>query len=379
MHSRLQFLPLMFCSLILVGCNEPEQANQPVPEVSVIVAEPRDTPISSEFVGKTVSSRRIEIRSRVEGFLEKRLYEEGTMVQEGQVLFQMDPKPFEAQLKAAKAELAQQQARLTNAEANLARVKPLAEQNAVAQKELDDAISMYRSSAASVEAANAKVIQADLDLGYTDIYTPVTGMSSFARQREGSYIGIGQEGLLTYVAQIQPMWVEFSISENQLFRRRADQKSGLVKAPRGEEYEVEIEMADQSIYPHRGQITFADASLSEETGTFLIRAEIPNPEKLLRPGQFVRARLHGALRPQAILIPQRAVQQGAQGSFVWVIEDGKTKFQPVKTGPWLGDDWFIEAGLVGGEQVIVDGALTIRPGIEVKTIPYQAAQKAGTG
>jgi membrane fusion protein (multidrug efflux system) len=377
MLSRFQLLPLIFFSLISAGCDKPERAVQPVPEVSVIVTEPRDIPVSSEFVGKTVSSRRIEIRSRVEGFLEKRLYEEGTMVHEGQVLFQMDRKPFEAQLGAATAELAQQQARLTNAEANLARVKPLAEQNAVAQKELDDAISIYRSSAAAVEAASAKVMQAELDLGYTDIYTPVTGISSFARQREGSYIGIGQGALLTYVAQIQPMWVEFSISENQLFRNRADRKSGLVKAPKGEEYEVEIEMADQSIYPHRGQITFADASLSEETGTFLIRAEIPNPEKMLRPGQFVRARLHGALRPQAILIPQRAVQQGAQGSFVWVIEEGKTKFQPVKTGPWLGDDWFIEQGLIGGEQVIVDGALTVRPGIEVRTTPYQVAEKAG--
>ncbi|MGB5487944.1 MAG: efflux RND transporter periplasmic adaptor subunit, partial [Lysobacterales bacterium] len=162
-------------------------------------------------------------------------------------------------------------------------------------------------------------------------------------------------------------------------KSRADRSSGLVKAPKGEEYEVEIEMADQSIYPYRGKITFADASLSEETGTFLIRAEIPNPEKMLRPGQFVRARIHGALRPQAILIPQRAVQQGGQGSFVWVIEEGKTKFQPVKTGPWLGDDWFIEEGLTGGEQIIVDGALTVRPGIEVKAIPYQAANKAGKG
>jgi len=379
MLNRLQFLSLLLISLFLISCNKPEPAAQAIPEVSVVVAEPRDIPVYSEFVGKTVSSRRIEIRSRVEGFLEKRLYEEGTMVQEGHVLFQMDRKPFEAQLRAAKAELAQQQARLTNAEANLARVKPLAEQNAVAQKELDDAISMFRSSAAAVEAANAKVMQADLDLGYTDIYTPVTGVSSFARKREGSFIGIGQDALLTYVAQIQPMWVEFSISENQLFRHRANQESGLVRSPESEEYEVKIELADQSIYPQTGKITFADASLSEETGTFLIRAEIPNPDKLLRPGQFVRARLHGAVRPQAILIPQRAVQQGAQGSFVWIIEEGKTKFLSVKTGPWHGDDWFIEAGLDGGEQVIVDGALTVQPGMEVNTIPYQAANKAGKG
>jgi membrane fusion protein (multidrug efflux system) len=326
-----------------------------------------------------MSSRRIEIRSRVEGFLEKRLYQEGAMVQEGQVMFQMDRKPFEAQLNAAKAELAQQQARFTNAEANLARVKPLAEQNAVAQKELDDAISMFRSSAAAVEAAKAKVIQAELDLGYTDIYSPVTGISSYARKREGSYLGIGQDALLTYVAQIKPMWVEFSVSENQIFGFRANQQSGLVRAPENQEYEVQLELADQSIYPHRGKITFADASLSEETGTFLIRAEIPNPDKLLRPGQFVRAQLHGAVRPKAILIPQRAVQQGAQGSFVWVIEEGKTKFQPVKTGPWRGDDWFIEAGLDGGEQVIVDGALTVRPGVEVKTVAYEASGKAGEG
>jgi membrane fusion protein (multidrug efflux system) len=379
MGSQLRLLFMTLVSLMILGCNEPETAMQTTPEVSVIVTEPRDVPVFSEFVGKTVSSRRIEIRSRVEGFLEKRLYQEGTMVQEGQVMFQMDRKPFEAQLNAAKAELAQQQARLDNAEANLARVKPLAEQNAVAQKELDDAIGTYRSSAASVEAANAKVMQAELDLGYTDIYTPVTGVSSFARKREGSYIGIGQDALLTYVAQIQPMWVEFSISENQIFSKRAKQQSGLVRPPEDDQYEVEIKLADQSSYPHRGEITFADASLSEETGTFLIRAEIPNPNKELRPGQFVRAQIHGAIRPGAILIPQRAVQQGAQGSFVWVIEEGKTRFQPVKTGPWLGDDWFIEGGLEGGEQVIVDGALTVRPGIEVTTVPYQAANKAGKG
>jgi membrane fusion protein (multidrug efflux system) len=379
MLSRLQLLSLVLISLFLMSCNKPESAAQTTAEVSVVVTEPRDIPVYSEFVGKTVSSRRIEIRSRVEGFLEKRLYEEGTMVKEGQVLFQMDRKPFEAQLRAANAELAQQQARLTNAEANLARVKPLAEQNAVAQKELDDAISMFRSSAAAVEAANAKVMQADLDLGYTDIYTPVTGVSSFARKREGSFIGIGQDALLTYVAQIQPMWVEFSISENQIFKERANKRSGLVRSPQSEEYEVRIELADQSMYPQHGKITFADASLSEETGTFLIRAEIPNPDKTLRPGQFVRAQLHGAVRPQAILIPQRAVQQGAQGSFVWIIEEGKTKFQSVKTGPWHGDDWFIEAGLDGGEQVIVDGALTVRPGMEVNTIPYQAANKADKG
>lgn len=218
-----------------------------------------------------------------------------------------------------------------------------------------------------------------MDLGYTTIYSPVTGVSSFARKREGSYIGFGQDALLTYVAQIQPIWVEFSMSENQVFKKRKNFKSGMVRSPEDDNYEVELEMADDSIYPHRGRITFADASLSEETGTFMIRAEIPNPKKMLRPGQFVRARIHGAQRPEAILVPQRAVQQGAQGSFVWVIEDGKTRFQPVQTGPWHGDDWFIEKGLESGAQVIVDGALSVRPGIEVTTIPYKPADKAEQG
>lgn len=370
---------LLIAGFILAGCNEQKPAQQMTPEVSVIVTEARDVPIVQEFVGKTVSSRRIEIRSRVEGFLEKRLYKEGSMVQEGQVMFQMDRKPFEAQLNAANAELAQQQARQTNAETNLARVRPLAEQNAVAQKELDDAISTFRSTSASVEAAKAKVIQAELDLGYTEIFSPVTGVSSFARKREGSFISIGQDALLTYVAQIQPMWVEFSISENQIFKEQSNRKSGLVRPPENDKYEVELELADKSIYPHRGEITFADASLSEETGTFLIRAEIPNPEKQLRPGQFVRTRIHGSVRPNAILVPQRAVQQSAQGSFIWLVENGKTRLQPVKTGPWMGDNWFIEEGLKGGEQIIVDGALSVRPGIEVKTVPYQAKDKADKG
>jgi membrane fusion protein (multidrug efflux system) len=286
----------------------------------------------------------------------------------------MDRKPFEAQLDAASAELAQQQARLTNARANLKRIKPLAEQNAVAQKELDDALGVFRSAAASVAAAKAKVVQAELDLGYTEIKSPVTGISSFAIKREGSYMGMG-DSLLTYVAQIQPMWVEFSISENQMFRIRREAEAGLVVVPPNGDFEVEIEMADGSVYPERGKITFSDASLSEQTGTFLVRAEIANPQKELRPGQFVRTRLLGSIRPGAILLPQRAVQQGAQGSFVWIVgDDGKTRFQPVQLGPWRGDQWFISKGLEAGDTVIVEGALKVRAGIAVAATPYVVAE-----
>ena len=357
------------------------------PEVTVIKTVPRDTPVTIEFVGKTVSSRRVEIRSRIEGFLEKRLYTEGTMVQEGDVLFQMDQKPFQANLRAANAELAQQQARFENAEANLNRVKPLAEKNAVSQKDLDDAIGTYRSSAASVEAAKAKVVQAELSLGYTTITSPVTGLSSFAVQQEGAYIGFGSDSLLTYVAQLDPMWVEFSVSENQILKSRQQAESGIIEHPEHGKYEVEFILADGSIFPNRGKIAFADASLSEETGTFLMRAEVQNeaevgnPYEVLRPGQFVRARLHGMVRPNAILVPQRAVQQGANGSFVWIIDDGgKAEFHPIEIGPWHGEEWFVDSGLDGGETVVVDGALKLRAGVPVKIVePEEENKETKTG
>jgi membrane fusion protein (multidrug efflux system) len=388
--SRLASILLIVLILVLAPLSAqaakkeqaPAQASS-APEVTVIKTVPRDTPITIEFVGKTVSSRRVEIRSRVEGFLEKRLYTEGSMVKEGDVLFQMDQKPFQADLRAAKAELAQQLARLENAEANLKRVKPLADKNAVSQKDLDDAIGTYRSSAAAVEAAKAKVVQAELSLSYTTITSPVTGLSSFAVKQEGAYIGFGSDSLLTYVAQLNPMWVEFSVSENQILKSRRQSELGIIKHPEQGDMEVEVVLADGSIFPNRGRITFADAALSEETGTFLIRAELENlidtdnELEVLRPGQFVRARLHGMMRPDAILVPQRAVQQGAKGSFVWIVdEEGKAEFKPITVGQWYKDEWFVDDGLEGGETVVVDGALKLRPGMPVKIVEPEANEKS---
>jgi membrane fusion protein (multidrug efflux system) len=348
-------------------------------EVTAVTVEPKDTPVVFEFVGKTQSSRRVEIRSRVEGFLEKRLYTEGEIVEAGQPLFQMDQKPFSAALDAAEAELAQQQARLATATANYKRVKPLAAKGAVPQKELDDAEGMYRESRAAVESAKANVVQAELELGYTIIYSPVSGASSFAKQREGAYIGFGPDSLLTYVAQLDPMWVEFSVSENQILKTRGEQDRGVLRLPDDSAYEVEIVLADDTVYPHTGRITFADASLSEETGTFLIRAEIANPDFELRPGQFVRARLKGAVRPDAIVVPIRAVQQGAKGSFVWVVDDqGKAQLRPVQLGPWIDDDWVVEQGLQDGETVVVEGALRLRAGVPVTVVEPEQVEEAKT-
>ncbi len=371
LNSRYKLSATLFLTfLLLSSCSdEPEKAQLSLPEVTVIKVKPQDTPVETEFVAKTASSRRVEIRSRVVGFLDKREYEEGTMVDVGQVLFQIDPRPFQAQLDAANAELAQQQAGMQTAKANLDRVEPLAKQNAVSKKELDDAVGSYRTAAAAVEAAKAKVVQAELDLGYATITSPVRGLASFANLREGAFVGQGKDSLLTYVAQIDPMWIEFSISENQMLRNQQNVRKGEIIDPEDGNFDVEIVLADGTVYPHKGRITFADASLSEETGTFLIRAEVDNPKKELRPGMFVRAKLKGAIRPNAILVPQRAVQQGAKGSFVWVVDsEGKVEFQPVTVGPWHGKQWFINDGLKGGETVVVNGALKMRAGVQVKIV-----------
>ena len=371
-------LALLPAALLLSACQDKEKQDAaPAPPVQVVAytVQAKDVPARFEFIGKTVSSRKVEIRSRVEGFLEKRLYTEGAMVKAGQPMFQMDTKPFEARLQAVKAELAQQQARLENAQANLNRVRPLAKKNAVAQKELDDALANYRSAAAAVEVAKANVIQAELNLGYTLISSPVSGVSSYAVQQEGSYIGLGNS-LLTYVAQLDPMWVEFSVSENQIFNMRKMRRQGLLNAPADDVYKVEVILADGSTYPHKGELTFADASISEETGTFLLRAQVANPKKMLRPGQFVRAWIEGGIRPAAILVPQRAVQQRGEGSYVWVIrDDGSVEQRPVTTGAWEGKDWFISKGLEDGERIVLDGAQKLRPDSKVEIVQPDAEKQ----
>jgi membrane fusion protein (multidrug efflux system) len=360
-------------ALLLAACGKPETPPPPPPEVKVIKVEPRDTPVSFEFVGSTASSQQVEVRARVDGFLNERLYTEGSIVKLGQVMFQMDPKPFEAQLAAARGALAEQQARLWTAQANLKRIKPLAEANAVSKKDLDDALGRVNTAAAAVEMARAEVDTAQLNVGYTTINAPVTGVSSYARIQNGAYIN-QQSGPLTYVAQLDPMWVDFSISEDEMLKFQEQRKSGRLRFPENDAFVVDIVLADGSIYPKTGRIFFRDANYSSQTGTFLIRATFENPDGTLRPGQFVRVRVKGAIRPDAILVPQTAVLQGAKGFFVWVVDkDGKAQTRPVEVGDWQGDNWFIFKGLSAGDRVITDGIIRLAAGVPVRIVAGGAA------
>lgn len=375
MHRRISATSLLLLALASACQKAPEAPTREPVAVTVLTVAQRDTPVDFEFTAQTQSSREVEIRARVDGFLDKRVYVEGDLVREGQTLFLMDPKPFQAALQTAKGQLAQQQARWTVTRANLARVRPLVAQNAISKKDLDDAVGNEQEAAAAVIAAQGQVQTAELNLSYTTIKSPLNGLSSFARQQDGSYVTATSQSLLTYVYQVDPMWVNFSISENELLSYRDQIDKGRLRFPPRSQFDVSIIQADGSVYPQFGHIDFANPAFSTQTGTFLVRASFANPDGVLRPGQFVRARVSGAVRPNAILVPQRAVLQGSKSHFVWVVgKDGKARERVVEVGTWHGDDWFITEGLQPGEQIVVDGAIRVTPDAPLKITSGGAGQ-----
>ena len=373
-----RLLTCLFALAFAAGCGKhkpPAEAAGPV-EVTAVTVTPQDTPVSFEYVGQTESSHQVEIRARVSGFLDRRLYTEGSTVKAGQVLFQQDPRPFEVQLKAAEGALAEQKARLRIEEQNLAQVQPLAERNALSQKDLDDAIGQRDAAAAAVQTAQANVDAARLNLSYTTITSPVTGLSSYARVQDGAYVS-PENSLLTYVEQVDPVWVNFTLSDNEMLAYRQQSEKGTLRLPPKGEYKVELILADGSVYPHPGRITFANANYDSQTGSYLLRATLPNPEGAIRPGEFVRVRVSGPVRVNAVLVPQEAVLQGAKGHFVVLVDkDGKAQIRPVQVGAWRGDDWFIDSGLSAGDVVVTDGVARLSPGAPVKIAAPQAQPAA---
>jgi len=363
---------------LLAACSKPaNELPRQATEVSVMTVTQRDTPVDFEFTAQTESSREVEIRARVDGFLDKRVYTEGQPVKAGQILFLMDAKPFEATLQSARGQLAQQQARFTVAKANLDRVLPLVKQNALSEKDRDDAIGSEKEAEAAVIAARGQVTTAELNLSYTTIKSPLAGLSSFAKQQDGSFVTAAATGLLTTVYQLDPMWVNFSVSENEMLSYRDEIGKQQLRFPHGDDFEVTVILADGTVYPSHGRISFANPAFSSQTGTFLVRASFANPRGSLRPGQFVRARVSGATRPNAILVPQRAVLQGAKSHFVWVVDgDSKGHERVVEVGAWHGDDWFITDGLKVGERVVVDGAIRVAAGTPLKITEAPATPAA---
>ncbi|MGH8802831.1 MAG: efflux RND transporter periplasmic adaptor subunit, partial [Casimicrobiaceae bacterium] len=373
---------LVACGAALFGCSReaPKPPAPPPIDVSVLTVAAKDIPLTEVFVAQTQSSQAVNIQARVSGFLDKRVYVEGSVVKAGQILFQMDPKPFQVQVDGANAALQRNQAAAEVARANLARTKPLVEQNALSQKDLDDAQGQYEQAQAAVEQSNAQLEQARLNLSYTTIRSPVAGVASFAEVADGTYVN-AQNAQLTTVSVLSPMWITFSVSENQLERVRDNVRAGRLRLPEAGRLIVQVVLADGSVFPHTGRITFAEPSYNSTTGTFQLRATVDNPEGVLLPNQYVRTRLLGAVSPNAIVVPQRAVQQGAKGHFVWVINaQGHPEQRPVVVGEWFGGNgWIVSDGLAAGEVVVVDGGQKLAPGVAVTTTPWLPPATAARG
>lgn len=376
MRTHFKSAALVVAIVAAAGCSSEKPAAVPqVPEVGVLTVTSRVVPYTFTFVAQTESSRQVEIVARVAGFLDRISYAEGELVKEGQVLFQIDPKPFKAQLDSAMGELAAQKARLTTTKATLARVKPLTEQNALSQADLDRATGDFDAATAGVYSAQAKVREAELNLGYTTILSPLDGAASRALQREGAYVGASADtAKLTYVTALDPIWVTFSVSQNQVAKLKDLVAGKLITIPADNHFEIELMLPDGKIYAHRGRINFSDPSFSKETGTFMIRASVPNPSKELRPGMFVTANVLGAERPSAIVVPQLAVQQGPKGNFVVVANaENLAELRPVVVGNYFNDkEIVIEQGLKSGDRVIVDGLVRVVPNSPVKPTPAGA-------
>jgi membrane fusion protein (multidrug efflux system) len=327
--------------------------------VAIQEVKPRTVPVEFEYPAQIAGSREVEVRARVAGILLKPNFAEGAAVRAGQSLFNLDAAPFEAAAARAEADVSAAEARLSAASRQMKRVKPLVDARAASQKDLDEAVSAEEVAAADVKATRARLAEARLNLGYTKVEAPISGITSRALKSEGSLLP-GPEVLLTTVSQVDPIYVNFGISESEQERLRRETAAGRLTLPKDNRFDVTVRFEDGTTFSRAGKLAFSDVRVNTATGTSDARAEIPNPDGRLRPGQFVRVILRGAERPEAIAVPQRAVMESPQGKMVYILSpDNKAMPRPVTVGDWTGTDWIVTDGLKAGDKVIVDGLAKI--------------------
>jgi len=373
-------LILLLVATTLAACKG-EQAQQapPAPEVAVQTVDDQAVPLDLTYTARTVGSREVEVRARVGGILLKRRYEEGSRVKEGQPLFQIDPEPIRARVASARAELAVAKARLEEARRQRDRILPLFEQNAVSQSRRDEAASGFEVAQATVAAAESNLKTAELDLGYSDVRAPISGLTSREVMSEGSLVSTDQgSSLLTTIVQVDPLYVEFSVPEAEASLIR----SGLAPAKNAVAPIVKLVLEDGSEYADTAKVTFVDNAVERTSGTVRVRAVLPNPEGKLYPGQFVRAKVEGVSLANAVSVPRKAVMSSAQGTAVFVVDaDSKAQPRPVKIARNMGNNVIVTEGLKPGDRYIVEGAfMRVMPGAEVKAVLVDgAARQAETG
>lgn len=368
-----------FALVLLAGCGGKPPAAPPPPEVNVVVARSQAVENIAEVPGRVQAVRTAQVRARVDGIVQRRTYEEGSDVKAGQSLFVIDPRELRASLSAVEASLVRAEATAANAEQDVDRYKGLVEDQAISKQEYDAAVARLRTAQADVAQTRAQLETAKLSLSYTTVTAPIAGRAGRAQITEGALVSASQATLLTTIDQLDPVYVNFSQSSSYMLAIRRDIAEGKLKVPQLGGVEVSLILEDGSEYKHKGHLDFLDLAIDEATGTAAVRAEVPNPEQTLLPGQFVRARIEAGVRPNNFLIPQRAVQLNPNGASVFIVDDKNTvATREIKTGGLQDDRWVVLSGLADGDRVIVDGLQKIQPNMQVRIAADAASPAAAT-
>lgn len=375
-QSNKYLLPkLVMAAIVVSTLNACGKHDQPNPAgaaggmampVSVIELQPTSVPVSAEAVAQTEGAKEVEIRPRVGGILLKRLYDEGAQIKAGQAMFQIDPVPYQIALSQAKAQLAQQNARIEQTKREAARLQGLLATQSISQREYDNAVSDNAIAVANLQQAQASVREAELNLSYTTVTAPVSGVSGRFQFSEGALVA-ANTSLLTTVVQLSPIWVRFSLSDSEIAQLGGHLSEHDAK-------EVILTLPDGTEYAQKGKLNFASSQVDVSLGTQQFRATFDNNDKKLLPGQFVRARVVTGSKDGVFLVPQAAVMTSDQGKFVFVVnESNEIAPRPVVVGSWFGKDWIILSGLQAGEKVAVDNLIKLRPGAKVAPHPFGEA------
>jgi len=372
--------------LQLAGCGEKNAhaqapgAGAPPMELPVVTVAPERLAVTTELPGRVEAARTAQVRARVPGIVQKRVFQEGSEVKAGQVLFRIDPGVYQAAVNSAEAAVAKAEANLAQARLTVKRYAPLVETNAISKQEFDNAQTAVKQAEADLATAKASLETARLNLGYATVTAPISGRVGRALVTEGALVGQGEATPLAVIQQIDPVYVNITQSASEALELRRAMANGQLQAMGKDGAKVTIVTEDGQAYPQPGKLLFSDITVDPTSGAITLRAEVPNPNRFLLPGMYVRARVEQAVDEQAILVPQQAVQRGAQGASVFVVNaDGKAEARPVKTARAHGNDWIISEGLKAGDRVIVAGFQKLAPGAPVKPVPWKEEQPAAAG